>query len=124
MRSTLPKSTWLGTLHQRRRSHLGSNTNPDDACDAGWNGGRSGQLVALACQKFAVAILLLPDRKDADLDIVGFAVGLGFGFIEVASDRGITGDRNLEVGERERLDCRLPAHHTIDELRLVLNAPA
>jgi hypothetical protein len=40
----------------------------------------------------------------------------------VASDRGITGDRNLKIGEGEQLDCGFPGHYAIDELGLVLDA--
>jgi len=65
--------------------------------------------------------LFLPDFESADPDAVGLAVGFAFGFIDVACDRGVAGNRDFEVGEVDRLHRRLSGHHAVDELGLVLD---
>src|SRR6202011_5316176 len=82
---------------------------------------RAIQLVSLAGQELPVSALFLPDLKSADPDAVGLAVGFAVGFIDVACDRGVAGNRDFEVGEVDRLHRRLPGHHAVDELGLVLD---
>src|SRR5215472_13944976 len=70
-----------------------------------------GQREPLPRQQLPGAVLLLPDLEDTDPRGRRLSVLLGLGKVDVASYGGVAGHGHLELGERERLDDRLPCKH-------------
>src|SRR5947208_14070358 len=82
------------------------------------------ELVPLPRQELPAAILLRPDRQDADLRAGRLAVHLAFRDQEMARDGVIAGDADLQFRKLHRLDGSLARHHAVDELGLVLHDSA
>src|SRR5438874_3228117 len=78
------------------------------------------ELVPLPRQELPAAILLRPDRQNADLRAGRLAVDPAFRDPEMARDGVIAGDADLQTRELERLVGSLARHHAVDELGLVL----
>src|SRR5437763_7274822 len=82
------------------------------------------ELIPLPRQQLPAAVLLCPDRQDADLRAGRLAVHLAFRDPEVAGNGVIPGNADLQFRKLDRFDGSLARHYAVDELGLVLHDSA
>jgi len=72
-------------------------------------------------QQLPVSILFVPDRQDAELHRIGFAITFAFARERVPHDRGIADDLDGLVRQGDELPRRSSARRAVDKLGFVLD---